>query len=104
MSGVYTPSAWDFGHDPDQQFSAPISRPSRPKSAPLRPSKRSVIVDSWLESDLTPLTFGMYQGKTPVEIASLDADYIQWIVEKYPARAGLFSATLLSQISTPAES
>lgn len=46
------------------------------------------------DEDLLPLTFGKYEGLTPLEIADYDPSYITWMFENLPPDRVPFSKEL----------
>lgn len=98
MSGVYTPSAWDFGHDPEECYKAPVRRPKQKLAFAVVPEpRRGAVVFSDDKRDHNPLKFGKFRGKSPCEIAALDADYLLWIKDNHKDADKLVSPELLTQ-------
>ena len=75
-TSITRPSSWDFGAHPDQHREETGSSSGAKIAETETPPALQAEFPSALDN--TPLVFGKYKGKTPVQIAVFDPYYLLW--------------------------
>jgi len=66
-------SSWDFDSDPDKRSTDLSFAKPEPRD--------SLFAVSPEEGNNTPIGFGKYRAKTPVQILECDPEYLRWAIQ-----------------------
>lgn len=85
MAQISYPSSWDFGREPERGTAFPqypmFQEPKEQQAALFKPPadpRDDIGVPSGNDLDSTPVGFGKYRTRTPLEILAIDPGWLVW--------------------------